>query len=450
MDGHCSLIVVSRRECLRRLRRDRGVLLDELRRDATERLDTERQRRYVEQQHILHFTGEHATLNRGAYGNRLIRVHVLAGLLAEQVLHILLHERHASLATNEDDLGDVAGRNARVLERGTARSDGLLHQVVHQGLELRPREFDVEMLRARRVRRDIRQIDVRLLSRRQLDLRLLRSLLEALHGERVLADVNARLFQELVAQEVDDTEVEILTTQKGVAVRREHFELPLTVYFGNLDDRDVEGATTQVVHRDLAVAALLVLTVGQRGRGGLIDDALHFEARDASGVLGRLALGIVEVGGNGNDGLGDGLTQVVLGGLLHFHEDPRRDLLRGHFLALHVDPGITVIGFRDLVRDHLYVPLHDLVLELASDEALDGEQGVMRIRYSLPLGGLADQHLVILGERDDRGGGPIALTVLDHTGLTALHDGHARIRRAEVNADYLCHRVVSANNLFSI
>src|SRR6202020_1549607 len=98
------------------------------------------------------------------------------------------------------------------------------------------------MLRARRIRRDVRQVDVSLLRRRQLDLRLLRGLFQALHGERVLADVNARLLQELIAQEVDDAEVEILTTQEGVAVCREHLELALAVAFRDLDDRDVKSA----------------------------------------------------------------------------------------------------------------------------------------------------------------------------------------------------------------
>ena len=53
------------------------------------------------------------------------------------------------------------------------------------------------------------------------------------------------------------------------------------------------------------------------------------------------------------------------------------------------------------------------------------------------LAGWPDQHLVVLGEGDDRGGGAIALAVLDHARLAALHDGHARIGRAEVDADYL-------------
>ena len=107
------LVVVGGRERLRGLGRDRGVLLDDLGQDAAQGLDAQRQRRHVEQQHVLDFAGEHAALDRRADGDGFVRVHVLARLLAEELPHVLLHLRHAGLAADEDDLGDVlraAGR----------------------------------------------------------------------------------------------------------------------------------------------------------------------------------------------------------------------------------------------------------------------------------------------------------------------------------------------------
>ena len=94
---------------------------------------------------------------------------------------------------------------------------------------------------------------------------------------------------------VDQPLVEVLAAEERVAVGREHLELVLAFDVGDLDDRDVERAAAQVVDRDLAVAFLLVEAERERGRRRLVDDALDVEARDAAGVLGRLALRVVEV-----------------------------------------------------------------------------------------------------------------------------------------------------------
>ena len=173
-------------------------------------------------------------------------------------------------------------------------------------------------------------------ARRQLDLRALGGVLQALQRQRILAQVDALLLLEFLDEVVDDALVEVFAAEERVAVGRQHLELLLAVDFGDLDDRDVERAAAQVVHRDLAVAALLVHAIGQRGRGRLVDDALDVEARDAAGVLGRLALRVVEVRRHRDHGFGDRLAEIVLGGLLHLHEHARRDFLRRHLLAVAV------------------------------------------------------------------------------------------------------------------
>src|SRR3954453_11041752 len=53
----------------------------------------------------------------------------------------------------------------------------------------------------------------------------------------------------------------------------------------------------------------------------------------------------------------------------------------------------------------------------------------------------AGEPLAALGEGDDGRGGATTLGVLDDGGLTALEHRHARVRRAEVDADGLAHVV---------
>jgi len=106
---------------------------------------------------------------------------------------------------------------------------------------------------------------------------------------------------------------------------------------------------------------------------------------------------------------------------------------------VHGHPGVAIVGLDDPVWDHLDVLLHHVVFEFAPDQALDGKQRILRIRDRLALGRLADQHLIVLGEGDDRGRGAISLAVLDHARLAAFHDRHTRVRRTQIDADDLAH-----------
>ena len=300
--------------------------------------------------------------------------------------------------------------------------------------ELRARQLDVEMLRPGLVGRDERQVDVGLHRRGQLDLGLLGRLLQALQGELVVAQVDALLLLELVGEIVDDLLVEVLAAEEGVAVGR----LDLEHAVADLEDRDVEGAAAEVVDRDRA-GALLLHAVGERRRGRLVDDAQHFEPGDAAGVLGRLALRVVEIGRDGDDRLVDRLAEIGLGGFLHLLQDEGADLRGRVFLAAALDPGVAVVAGDDLVRDEIHVLLDHRIVHAAPDQPLDREERVLGIGHRLPLRRLADEPLAGFGERDHRGRRARALGVLDDLGVPAFHHGDARIRGAEIDADDFAH-----------
>jgi GNAT superfamily N-acetyltransferase len=163
-----------------------------------------------------------------------------------------------------------------------------------------------------------------------------------------LRQVDALLFLELGDDVVDDALVEVFAAQEGVAVGRQHFELHFAIDVGDLDDRDVEGAAAQVIHGDLAVAlAVLVQAEGQGRGGGLVDDALDVQAGDAAGVLGGLALAVVEVRRHRDHGFGDprrGSPRPSSSSCAAL----RRTLRRRQLLAAHFDPGVAVVGGGDL------------------------------------------------------------------------------------------------------
>jgi hypothetical protein len=82
-------------------------------------------------------------------------------------------------------------------------------------------------------------------------------------------------------QPVDDAAVEVLAAEERVARGRQHLEDAV----GDLEDRDVERAAAEVVHRDAACRWLFAVAVGQRGGGGLVDDADDVEAGDRPASL---------------------------------------------------------------------------------------------------------------------------------------------------------------------
>ena len=263
--------------------------------------------------------------------------------------------------------------------------------------------------------RDVGQVDRGLGRRGQFDLGLLGGLAQPLHRHLVLGQVDAVGVLELLDQVVDDPLVPVVAAQVGVAVGG----LDLDDALADLQQRDVEGAAAEVEDQD-GLVVLLVQAVGQGGGRRLVDDPQHLQAGDLAGLLGRGALGVVEVRGNGDDRVRDVLAEVRLGVALELLQHPRGDLLRGVLLAVDV------------------AALRETPLRLAH-VALDRPRGAVDVGHRLPFGDLADQHLAVLGEGDHRRGGPGALGVGDDRGLTALQHADHRVRRTKVDTDCTCH-----------
>jgi hypothetical protein len=82
----------------------------------------------------------------------------------------------------------------------------------------------------------------------------------------------------------------------------------------NSQDGHIEGTTSKIVDKDLAflLVILLVKTVGERGGGGFVDDTEDVKTGDSSSVLGGGTLSVVEVGGNGDDSVLDGLALILV------------------------------------------------------------------------------------------------------------------------------------------
>jgi hypothetical protein len=207
-----------------------------------------------------------------------------------------------------------------------------------------------------------------------------------------------------------------------------------------VEDGDVEGAAAEVEHEDRLVV-LLVESVGERGGRGLVDDALDVEAGDLAGVLGGLALRVVEVRGDGDDRLVDLVAEVLFGITLELLQDHRRDLRRRVRLAADLDDGVAVGAGLDVVRHDGHLFGH--VAVLAAHETFDGKHRVLGVGDRLAPGDAAYEALAALREGDHRRRGATALTVGDDGRLAAFKHGHCTVGRAQVDADYFAHETSS-------
>ncbi len=240
----------------------------------------------------------------------------------------------------------------RVGHRLLHRASGALDQIGGDLVEGRAHERRVEVLGPGRIGSDERQADLGLGDRGQLDLGLLGCLEQPLQRLRVGPQVDSVVALELIGQVVDDAPVEVVTAEVRVTGGRAHFDHAVA----DVEDAHIESAAAEVEDEDRLVA-LLVQAVGERGRCRLVDDAQYLQAGNTARVLGRLALGVIEVGGHGDDRLGDLLAEEFRRVLGQLAQDQGGDLLGRVLLALNGKPRRSVGALDHVERDGVQLAL---------------------------------------------------------------------------------------------
>lgn len=250
--------------------------------------------------------------------------------------------------------------------------------------------------------------------------------------ERVAAHLLVFTF-ELIDKVVDESVVEILTTQVGVTGGGLNLEDTL------LDGQEgnIEGSSSQIEDENVALTLdLLVKTVCNGGSSWLVDDSEDVETSDQTSIFGGLTLRISEVGWDCDDGVVDGSSKVCLGGLSHLNQDHGRDFLGGELLllALELDLDDWLTSTVDNGEGEvLHISLDLSICELSSDKTLSIEDCVCRVHGNLVLCGITNETLGIC-EGNEGGCGSVSLVVGNDFDTIISVDTYTRVGGTKINS----------------
>ena len=220
--------------------------------------------------------------------------------------------------------------------------------------------------------------------------------------------------------------VQVVTAQRRIAAGGEHLEdaAPQT------QNGNVEGPATQIIDR-MDPFGGLVEPIGHGRRGGLVEQTEHLEPGQARRVFGRLALRLVEIGGNRDHETGKFPAQRRLGPPPQHLQNLCGDLDRADVPGPRAQAGHGLIAIDEVIGE---TPAQVLdVANAAPDHALGGGDRVQRIIHGGGLGLIAHDDGAV-DVADDRGQQVPTLPVREGFGPAATHDGHQGIGGSKVDA----------------
>ncbi len=232
--------------------------------------------------------------------------------------------------------------------------------------------------------------------------------------------------------------VDVIAAEMRIAVGGENLKDVALPGGDQFQNGNVESAPAKVVDGDPA-ALFFMQTVGERCGGGLVDQAENFEARDFAGVLGGLALGVVEVRRHGDDSAVHSFAKVAFGPILQLAKNERRNLRRCENFVAKLDADDTLTGWIDAEREELKLALN--VGGAAAHEAFDGIDGALGLGEQSAPRRLADDDAAVGIEADNGRAKRVAVRSRNTLRLTRLRIDvrDEAVGGAEVNADCASH-----------
>ncbi|OPF36239.1 NAD-specific glutamate dehydrogenase [Pseudomonas aeruginosa P49] len=413
VDHHGRLAVLVGGELLGARHRDGGIARNHLLHQPAHGFQAERQRNDVQQQQFLAalVAGQGIGLDGRADGDHLVRIDIGQRLAAEQLANRRAHTGHAGRATDHHHRADFFQIDTGVAHRSAAGLQAASDERLDQLVERRPAQLAAPVA----VGDPDRRLVGKTLLGRTGDLQQL----------PLAARVQIGRKASLLDHPASDGMVEVVAAQGRIAAGGQDFEDTA----GQAQDGNVEGSATQVVDGHQAFRAL-VQAVGHGGGGRLVEQAQDVQSCQARGILGSLALGVVEISRHGDHRTHQLATEGGFGALAQLTQDVRRDFHRTLQPLYGLDEGHVRLALAEAVGQ-LLAQLLD-VLQAAPHQTLDRNDGIEGILRGGRAGALT--HFRPLGVITHRGRQDQApLRIRQGLSDAATHRGDQRIGGTQVD-----------------
>ncbi len=188
---------------------------------------------------------------------------------------------------------------------------------------------------------------------------------------------------------------------------------------------DIECTATKVKYSDLLIVLAFVQAISQGCGRRLVHNPANRQPSDFTGFFGSLALGIIEVGRNGDHRFRYLMTEVIFSRFFHFLKHHGADLLGSVQPAIYVNTNGIIVTFY-----HLIAPVADLfgyLVKTTAHKSLYRSDGIVGVGNGLALGRVTHLTFTVFQKSHYRRGGTASLVIGYHHRFAAFHNGHAAV-----------------------
>ena len=132
---------------------------------------------------------------------------------------------------------------------------------------------------------------------------------------------------------LNDPTIEVLSAQKSISGSCQNLDHAI----GHLEYGHVEGPSSEIVDNDF-LFGVPAHPIGERRRRRFVDNSQYVEPRNPTRIPGRLPLGVVEIGRNGDHSRFDALPEIGFSDPFHLPQDDPRNLCTSISTIYDFDP----------------------------------------------------------------------------------------------------------------